>query len=452
MRRFFSKKNKKIAYLILLAIIFIGLLLRIHYALNDAYFVNDQGRDLLVLQKMLKRGYPVTIGPSTSFFTKYGNIPFGPYYYYFLFPFFLISKHPYFVTLPFILLFLIISLAVFKDKKLNLFQKFIFLTFFSLSLNSIYYTAFIWNLNLAMLLGFLIFLFYIKKERLILSSAKNLLLFGLVLGAIFQIHYALFFLVAGIFINFLKKSRKKALYFLLGFLASFFPFLIFELRHSFLISRMLLRLPFEAKENKLGVNIIQSLIDLSKFYFPFFINSKLIHLTIGLLLSILLVSYLQNYYTKLFFSIFLISFIFLRRNFTYYLALYLPFFYFQISTLGKNKILKILLFILAILTAIVSIDRYLKEKNLALGIKTQLQIARKISQKNQDKTLSLTVLPHNDDKNGVLYLLSRFYNFKIKDQDADKYIICFKKTLCVQKGEKIYQNPKVVVIYQRKFD
>ena len=295
------KKNKNVKFAILFFTILIGIRLRVHYALNNAYFVNDQGRDLMILQNMLERGYPITIGPSTSFFTKYGNIPFGPYYYYFLFPFFLISKHPYFITLVFITLFSLIAFWILKLKNLSFMEKLIFLLLFSFSLNSIYHTTFIWNLNLAMLLGFLTFLFFLQKKEWILASNLRTFVFSLALGAIFQIHYALFFLLAGIGIKIAKENVKKLFPFLLGFFTSFFPFVIFEIRHNFLITKMFLQLPLETRENNLRINLVQTFIDLSQFYFPFLIKFKTLHLLIGTLLSLFLIAYPKRFSTKLFF-------------------------------------------------------------------------------------------------------------------------------------------------------
>lgn len=449
MSQVFSEKTKKLKNLLFLLIILTGVGLRFYYALTNAYFVNDQGRDLMVLQKMLERGYPVTIGPSTSFFTKYGNLPFGPYYYYFLFPFFLISKHPYFFTSIFIILFALISLWITNLKILSFAEKLIFLLFFTFSLNSIYHTTFIWNLNLAMLLGFILYLVFLTKKEKIFSSKLKTFFFAFILGAIFQIHYALFFLFVGILLIIAKEKTKKVPLFLLGFIISFFPFVIFDLRHNFLISKMLFRLPFETKENRIGINFIQTIIDLSKFYFPFLIKFNLLHLILGLLFSSLLLFYPKRFFTKLFFAIFFLTFILLRRNFTYYLALYLPFFYFQIATLNKKRIFKIFLLSLALITSLTNLNRFFKEENSKLGIKTQIRLAERIKQNNKDKTLSLTAIPHPDDRKGVEYLLSVLYKFKIDYKDKDKYIICYEKNLCPNK-KIIFEGKKIRLVYYRE--
>lgn len=432
---------------ILLIVILIGTVLRIHYALNNAYFVNDQGRDLFVLEKMLQRKYPITIGPSTSFFTKYGNLPFGPYYYYFLFPFFLVSKHPYFIMLVFVILYILISLFILQIQKINFAEKLIFLLFFSFSLNSISHTTFIWNLNLALLLGFLLYLVFIEKNSSISSSKFLTFIFSFLLGAVFQMHYALFFLVTVIGFYFFKLRKFK--FFLLGLSTSFFPFLIFELRHNFLLSKMLFQLPFETQENNLNINILQSFIDLSKFYFPFLTENPLFHLINGIFLTLFVLKFAKKFYSKSLFSIFFLSFILLKRKFNYYLALYLPFFYFQLSCI-KNKKIKKLIWILVILTSIFSLNRYLNENYNKFGIKTQINIAKEILKHNWEKnTISLIAKPHPDDKKGVEYLLSVVYKVKIDDKAKDKYIICYEKKLCDNKSV-IFEDKKIRVIYKRE--
>ncbi len=446
-------KKLKIMFLILL---FFGVLIRIHYLFTKSFFVNDQGRDLLILSQMLLRKRPVLIGPSTSFFTSIGNLPFGPHYYYFLFPFFLFSKKPEIIGLSLVLIYFISILFLIKSKKISNLAKVISLILITFSINSIYYSTFIWNLNVAMVFGFSIFLIFLNWEDKLLEKPILLFLLGIALGSTFQMHYGTFFLVTGLSIKLFFKKTQSIIYLVLGIILSFIPFLIFEVRHNFLLTKMATLLFNSFPKQSASVNIKNTFVTLSRFYFPAFINSVNFHILLGIIASAIIFFNTKKTYGKILLPIFFLSFMLFKRDFNYYLALYMPIFYVQFAEgveqiIKKNKVFTSFALLILLIYSALNIREYLMYKNIRYSIKTQNKIAIAILEHNKDKDLSLSALPHDDDKKGVMYLLSNLYKFKIMNQNNDNYIICYEKNLCKTiKGKTIFENEGVKVIYQRK--
>ena len=169
-----------------------AIITRFIFLKQTAFFLNDQGRDLQVLLEMVRDRHLTLIGPATSFYAVMGSLYFGPYYSYFLLPFFLINRSPLFMTLIFPVLFsLIVFLIGFVqiNKAFNQTTKMLLLILLITSSYSLYYTRFLWNLNLGLLLSILLFLTSLKYKHLILKNKKTLFIYGLISGAVFQVHY-----------------------------------------------------------------------------------------------------------------------------------------------------------------------------------------------------------------------------------------------------------------------
>lgn len=73
-----------IANTILLVLIIAGSWLRLYRLSSTIMFQGDQGRDALIVAKMFKDFDLAFVGPVTSI----GNMYLGPFYYYFMLPFF----------------------------------------------------------------------------------------------------------------------------------------------------------------------------------------------------------------------------------------------------------------------------------------------------------------------------------------------------------------------------
>jgi hypothetical protein len=78
----FIRKNK-VYSLILILILIVGAFLRLYKISEYMTFLGDEGRDALVVKRLLLDHDLVFVGPGTSV----GNMYLGPFYYYFMAPF-----------------------------------------------------------------------------------------------------------------------------------------------------------------------------------------------------------------------------------------------------------------------------------------------------------------------------------------------------------------------------
>lgn len=67
---------------VLALIIFIGMFLRLYRIADYMTFLGDEGRDVIVVRRLLLYADPILVGPGTSI----GNMYLGPLYYYFIAP------------------------------------------------------------------------------------------------------------------------------------------------------------------------------------------------------------------------------------------------------------------------------------------------------------------------------------------------------------------------------
>ncbi len=88
--REFINKNKK-EFWLLVAILVVGAFLRLFRISEYMTFLGDEGRDAIIVRKLLLYADPILIGPGTSI----GNMYLGPLYYYLIAPFlFLFNYSP----------------------------------------------------------------------------------------------------------------------------------------------------------------------------------------------------------------------------------------------------------------------------------------------------------------------------------------------------------------------
>jgi len=75
-------KNDKVEFAILIAILVVGAFLRLYKIDEYMTFLGDEGRDAIVVRRLLVYFDPILIGPGTSI----GNMYLGPLYYYLIAP------------------------------------------------------------------------------------------------------------------------------------------------------------------------------------------------------------------------------------------------------------------------------------------------------------------------------------------------------------------------------
>ena len=455
--------GKKIQ-IIIFGLLILFLIVTRFYRLGDtAFFVNDQGRDIKVLYNMLINGKMTLIGPATSFAGQFGNIYFGSYYYYFLLPFYLISQSAYFMTGVFPALFIVGVLLFFLLKEFKFGQKFIISLLLVFSWFSLYYTRFLWNLNLAFLLSFILFSAFLVFKKRIVKHGLLSLIFGLISGMVFQVHYGMLFLYVSLLVFFFNQ-RKNLLLYLLGFIASFFPFLLFDIRHEYVISKNILSYVSSFfKFNGTGASI-NSLISIFAKMFEYYllplvsvnywvkvISALLIYLSV-------IIFHLRkkrevNTFIAMSFIIFFLSFFVFKRDFDYYLACFMIWFYIGLGLalydLAKKTLGRYLVTGLLILFIGLNYFKYFTLPINSFGLAKQYFITRIIKNnllKNNTKELSILVIPHGDDVNSLEYLMS-LDNFYINPNAKNKYMVCYGK--CIGLKKILYSDSSISVYADR---
>lgn len=466
MEKIYQKNKHKIKSLIIPLLIGIAIFSRFFYLDKTAFFINDQGRDLMELLKMVINKKPILIGPPTSFFSNIGGIYFGPHYYYFLLPFFLISRDPLFITAIIPALFVINLILIFKIKELEFLEKIIFSLLIIGSSYSLYYTRFLWNLNLAFLLSFLLNILFLLYRKKINTSIILASLFGLISGSVFQMHYGMFFFYVGIMV--LLFPHKKSLFiYLIGFALSFIPLLVFNLRHNYIIFRAIIS-GISIFSQKSNLNILSFLTIFGKIFGFYIIPGSVVPGYVDIIFG--LISFIgvwilllknKTYLNRLLiiiYPIFLISLIIFKRNFDYYLACFLWWYYLGLAIvlsqlIKKKGLISRLTIICLSIIIIVNVKDYIQAINSLYSINTQEIIAKVVAAKAKDLKINLINLdlrPNVLDKRGVEYILLAKYGYQMTTARQNyEYFVCYYDK-CLQGGKKtniLYQQPNLHVYF-----
>lgn len=228
-------KNK---YLILFIIIFVfSFILRLLPVLNNNFpFTMDQARDMLDIRNIAVGKHLTLIGPTTSI----NGVFLGPFYYYFnLLPFLLSNGNPAAILYWQIIWFqLSIASLWFVIKKNSPLLAVLTTGILLFPPVFFYQNRYAWTANAAPI--FVAFYF----SSLILLIPKNTIfkafLTGLIAGMVFQIEAAFGILLvpfAILFLIYQKSKIKIILSLFLGFTVTLIPQLLFEFRHSFIMSQ-----------------------------------------------------------------------------------------------------------------------------------------------------------------------------------------------------------------------
>ncbi len=286
----FTKKKP----LLILIIITIGFLLRIINLEETAMFLGDQGRDAIIVKRIVTLEHLPAIGPPSSV----GQVYLGPFYYYLIAPFLLLFKfNP--VGLAFAVAFYssVLSFIIFLLLKDFVSEKVRFLVlFFSLfSPILLEFSRFSWNPNLLPYFSFLTMLSFLKWIKT--KEFKWAFVFGTLIALTLQLHYSYLFILpiyAIWFLVKLVKSRDKKIWIntgftaTVGFLIFFSPLILFDLKHNFLNTKNFLKLTKEASENQLNflqnlTNAVGKLINFTfSIHIPRYVAVGIFLITLGL--------------------------------------------------------------------------------------------------------------------------------------------------------------------------
>lgn len=246
----FINKSQYIYLSILLFILLLGAFLRFYKIREYMTFLGDEGRDMLVVKRMIIDHKFTLLGPITSV----GSIYMGPIYYYFMAPFLWLWRMDPVgpsIMVAIISVFTIALLyklgAEFFDPFIGLLSSFIY----AISRLTIIYGHSSWNPNVVPFFALLII--YCLLKVIVKKKYRWLIVAGLSLGVLIQLHYVTLMFIPIILVSlFLIRFRVPIRYYLMsivGFMVSYSPFLLFELRHNFVNLQSVWRFIWEQKRS-----------------------------------------------------------------------------------------------------------------------------------------------------------------------------------------------------------
>ena len=427
----------------------IAVFLRFYRFSEFVMFLGDQGRDAIIVKRILTLEHLPAIGAPTSV----GMIYDGPFYYYFIAPWLLFfNNNPVglaFGVAIFSTIFIVINFFIVKE----LFNKkiaYISTIFITFSYALIDLSRFSWNPNLLPLFTLLTIYFVIK------SIKTNWWIFYALSGAFIsfsiQLHFLFLFLIPVIGILYLLPQLKIAkqsisqfrniLISILSFVIFSSPLIIFDLRHQFLNTKNFIKLFTESVGSK--GNFFSSFnltfLNLNKFSFGFDINSviSLLLLVLFIIGFIFLIPKKQTN-LKIFYSLFL-SFIFFfsfyngSKHLHYYGLIY-PIYFIIIANILSDDALKnfgkyltpIFIIAFVFLNGINYSFLFIRGGNQVV---LSQNVALKISENIKKKKFTVTSLPEKYSDSTYRYFLEIWGKRAIEKDSLEKadelFVVCEK--------------------------
>ncbi len=231
-------KNRLATFIILIAVF-----LRFVNLEPFVTFLGDQGRDAIIVKRIITLEHFPAIGPTMSI----GGVFLGPFFYYLMAPFlFIFNFHPVGMAVGVAFLSIIgIIGGYFTVKKLiGIIPAVIFLTLISFSSVNVEFARFSWNPNLLPVSTFFTLYFFYKT----ITNRRyfDAFLFGSFFSFSIQFHYLAIFTLTPVFLLSLihlleKKNRiifiKNISVAVAAFCLFFSPFILFEIKNNFLNTR-----------------------------------------------------------------------------------------------------------------------------------------------------------------------------------------------------------------------
>jgi 4-amino-4-deoxy-L-arabinose transferase-like glycosyltransferase len=238
---------------VMIFLVLAGIFLRFWNFRNTLQFLGDQGRDALVVKRIIKDHDPVLIGPVTST----GNMYLGPLYYYFMAPFLALTyPDPIGPAVAIAVLSVITIVLIYLIGKEIFGEQIAVIAafFFTFSKTVVTYSRFSWNPNPAPIVSVLLFW---AVYRAIKKSPWYWVMVSVCIAILMQLHYVslLAFGAAGfvwllVLISLIRKAKPKdspfavsyslqKLFLATGaavvlFVAFLSPQILFDMRHNYL--------------------------------------------------------------------------------------------------------------------------------------------------------------------------------------------------------------------------
>lgn len=400
-------------------------------------FLGDQGRDAMVVKRILTLEHFPAIGPATSI----GQIYLGPFYYYFISPwlalFGLDPIGPAFGVALLSSIFILLQYFIVREL-FNRETAFISCFLSSLSITLIDFSRFSWNPNLLPFFSLLAVYFLIKSAQK--QHWFYYVLAGAFLSFSIQLHYLAVFLLPAAFLFLVWRKTLIGIFFVVtSFLFFSLPLLIFDLRHDFLNTKGFISFIRESSvvsTNKIS-GLTDSFLNLNKYLF----NTKLdTVLTIILLVLILAIFFVHlkkqdSVFIFTFFFLFLLAGVSLYGGpkhphylgllyilyiviISYFLSYLLP------TNIGKSLIV----FFLFLYVLLNSRSYYFFTNKGNYQISKAKNAAKIIAQNVSYKKYALTALPQQYSDWTYRYFLEIFRKKPIEKDSLEKvdelFVIC----------------------------
>jgi len=452
---------------ILIIVLIIGVFLRFYKLTGFVTFLGDQGRDAIIIKRILTGEHFPAIGPPTSV----GQVYLGPFYYYFIAPWLLLFNfNPIGLAVGvafFSSLYLLINYLIVKelfDKKIALIST-IFLSFSSVLID---FSRFSWNPNLFPLFTLLTIYFVIKSIKT--NKWYYFALFGTFLSFAIQLHYLALFLIPPIVILLMvelikgfKQSNNGAMKQLSNYLLSFFSFLIFsspliifDLRHNFLNSKLFLAL-FQSLGTSFLTKInsfFDSFYFLNLYSFNINLNKFFVYLLLCFFVVIFITLIKQKSNLKTFLFIFVLIILgmslYSGPKHAHYFGLLYPLYYVIISYfLAFSKESSWGKFLTIFFVAGFIFLNFQKYPYFRNPPNNQIILAKNVAQKifNNVKRekFTVTALPEKYSDSTYRYFLETWRKRAIEKDSLDKADELF--VICEKKCDPIIGNPQWDIAY-----
>ena len=236
-------KTNQLEFIILAFILLLAAFLRLYRIADYMTFLGDEGRDVLVVKRIIVDHKFTLLGPTASV----GGFFLGPFYYYLMVPFLWLFRLNPVGPAVMVALFGLATVFLLYKVGREFFDSWVGLLaagFYAISPLVIAYSRSSWNPNLMPFFSLLII--WLTRKLVLEKKPQFLGLVGFLLGLTIQLHYLAVFLmvVIGIYLLlFFRRFKYLKYYFgaIGGFILGWSPFLLFELRHHFPNFRTLYR-------------------------------------------------------------------------------------------------------------------------------------------------------------------------------------------------------------------
>lgn len=440
-------KNK-----LVILLIFVGIFLRFYKLEEFVTFLGDQGRDAIIIKRIITFEHFPAIGPTSSV----GQVFLGPFFYYLMAPFlFLFRLNPIGLAFGSSLLSIIglITAYLVVRKEINKKIALFFLILLTFSATQIEFARFSWNPNLLPVFSFFCLYFLYK-----LTAGKNLIyaiLCGAFLSFSIQLHYLALFLFIPIVI-FLIANQFKDKRFLISQFPNFLissasfllfssPLIIFDLKHNFLNTKNFIKVFTEQNVVAYSTPFSRLLTTNNAFFSHVFNLNLNTYVTFLISLALVFYFYKNNFFKgKLFLQLNFLNFFFYILSFSllnsnrlahYYTQIYLSFFLViacLFADFAKVRLLKFIVFIFLLIYIFLNVPKYpFYHKEGNFQILRAKMIAQSIVERNPQFPYQVVPIPFTEMDGHIRYFLEimgkRPLSEESSDQPKELYVLCYEK-------------------------